>query len=74
MNDERPGWVNVRQLAAMFPFASEGAIRKWFFTDARGFRSRCARTLGRRVVISVPEFERWLDEQRTDSHAARGAA
>ncbi len=67
-------YVTVRQLVERFSFTSEGAIRKWLFLDAHGFRSRCARQIGRRIVIDVRAFEAWIDSQKSGASTTPRAA
>lgn len=58
-------FLTVRELVARYSFLRLGGVRDWIFHDRSGFRTRCVRKLGRKVVISVPEFIAWVDGQST---------
>ena len=54
----------VRQLASMNPAFSEASLR-WLIFNAEKNGLDCALVKpGRRVLIDIHEFERWLEERR----------
>ena len=56
--------VSVRQLAEACPAFTEASVRWWIFNaETNGLNSALVR-VGRRVLIDVPEFERWLEAGR----------
>ena len=56
--------VTVKQFSASSPAFSEASIRWMIFCAERNGLDRALVKVGRRILIDVPEFERWLEEQR----------
>jgi len=56
--------VTVRQLSASSPAFSEASIRWMIFCAERNGLDRALVKVGRRILIDVPEFERWLESHR----------
>ena len=56
--------VTVKQLSASSPAFSEASIRWMIFCAERNGLDRALVKVGRRILIDVPEFERWLECQR----------
>ena len=54
----------VRQLASMNPAFSQASLRWMIFNAETNGLDRALIKRGRRVLIDVPEFERWLESQR----------
>lgn len=56
--------VTVKQLAVASPAFTEASLRwKIFHAETNGL-DRALVKVGRRVLIDLVEFERWLDQQR----------
>ena len=63
--------VTVRQLAERCPALTEAALRWHLFKDTGGFRSRCARRIGTRILLDLDSVEIWLAEQGGPRAAVR---
>ncbi|MBL8786203.1 MAG: hypothetical protein JNJ59_14990 [Deltaproteobacteria bacterium] len=62
---EHPEFLTVPALCERFPFVKVGGVKQWLWRDFHGFRSQCARLVGRKMLISVPAFLAWIDGQKT---------
>ena len=56
--------LTVKQLADKSPAFSEASLRWMIFNAETSGFDRALIKRGRRVLIDVPEFERWLESQR----------
>jgi hypothetical protein len=56
--------VTVKQLSVFSPAFSEASLRWMIFNAETNGLNRALVKPGRRVLIDVPEFERWLESQR----------
>ena len=56
--------VTVKQLAEASPAFTEASLRWMIFNAETSGLDRALVKRGRRILIDVPEFERWLEEQR----------
>jgi len=56
--------LTVKQLADRSPAFSENSLRWMIFCSEATGLDRALIKRGRRVLIDVPEFERWLESQR----------
>ena len=64
----------VKQLAESSPAFTEASLRWMIFNAETNGLDRALIKRGRRVLIDVPEFERWLDGQRmSDSRPGGGS-
>lgn len=55
-------YLTFPQAPLRFPAFTEGSLRWHRFNNTGGF-NRCVRKIGRKCVISVQEFRKWIDEQ-----------
>jgi hypothetical protein len=62
--NELPDFATVPDLCKRFPFVKAGGVKQWLWRDFKGFRSQCARLVGRKMLISVPAFLAWIDAQK----------
>jgi hypothetical protein len=56
-------YVTVAQLAQRYPAFSQGSIRWLIFNGERNGFNRVVRRLGRKVILNLSEFRKWLEEQ-----------
>ena len=56
--------VTVKQLSVSSPAFSEASLRWMIFCAEQNGLARALVKVGRRVLIDVAEFERWLESQR----------
>ena len=56
--------LTVKQLAEKSPAFTESSLRWLIFNAKANGLNRALLKVGRRVLIDLPEFEQWLDEQR----------
>ena len=56
--------VTVKQLSVSSPAFSEASLRWTIFCAEQNGLARALVKVGRRVLIDVAEFERWLESQR----------
>jgi hypothetical protein len=56
-------FLTFDQTAQRFPIFSLRALRQMRFANTNNFNS-CVRRIGRKVVINVPSFLTWLDNQQ----------
>jgi len=61
--------VTVKQLSEASPAFTEASLRWLIFNSNANGLDRALLKVGRRVLIDLTEFERWLDEHRVPSHA-----
>ena len=70
--------LTVKQLAEKSPAFSEASLRFLIFCAEKNGLSRALVKVGRRILIDVAEFERWLESQRlgevesVTAHEAKG--
>jgi len=70
--------LTVKQLAEKSPAFSEASLRWMIFCAEQNGLARALVKVGRRVLIDVAEFERWLESQRlgevesVTAHEAKG--
>ncbi len=55
-------YLTFNQATHRFPAFSEGSLRWHRFNNTGGF-NRCVRKIGRKCVISLSEFLKWIEEQ-----------
>jgi len=55
---------SVKQLAEANPAFTEASLRWMIFNAETNGLNRALVKRGRRILIDVPEFERWLEGQR----------
>lgn len=59
-----PALFTVKQFCERYPWMKESTLRnRIFFADTNGF-NRCVRHLGRKVLISEPDFLVWFEAQQ----------
>ena len=63
--------VTVKQLSEASPAFTEASLRWMIFNAETNGLNRALVKRGRRILFDVPEFERWLEEQRVGHVAAR---
>ena len=56
--------LTVRQLSDSCPAFTEASLRWLIFNAKANGLNRALVKVGRRVLIDVHEFEKWLDQQR----------
>ncbi len=61
----------VKQLAEASPAFTEASLRWMIFEAEKTGLNRALVKRGRRVLIDVPEFERWLEGQRVEGRLCR---
>ena len=61
----------VAQLAESSPAFTEASLRWMIFEAETNGLNRALVKRGRRVLFDVPEFERWLENQRVESPLCR---
>ncbi|TNF29766.1 MAG: hypothetical protein EP329_14935 [Deltaproteobacteria bacterium] len=62
LDDEPTPFMSVAAFAAAHKWPSERSVRHWLYQNTDGFRSRCARRIGRSVVLNVAAVWAWVDE------------
>ncbi len=57
-------YLTVSQLAERCPAFSQGCIRWLIFNGARNGFNRVVRRVGRKIVLSLKEFNSWVEAQK----------
>jgi hypothetical protein len=57
-------FVTVGQLPEFYPAFSASSIRWLIFNERQNGFSCCIRRVGRKVLINLSEFEKWVDSQQ----------
>jgi len=72
MNGGNDEYVTVSQLSKLFPCFSEGSIRWLIFNaETNGF-DPVIRRIGRKIILNLAEFKKYLAEQRTGNTVHNG--
>ena len=56
--------LTVKQLAQKCPAFTEASLRWMIFNAEMNGLNQALMKVGRRVLIDVPQFERWIESQR----------
>lgn len=63
MTEKVKRFATVRQMPEIYPSFSEASIRWLIFNkNSNGF-SACMRKLGKKIIIDLDDFEKWISEQ-----------
>ena len=55
--------LTIKQFSQQYPAFNEGGLRHLvFYANSNGFK-KCIRRVGRKVLIHVPSFFEWVEEQ-----------
>lgn len=64
IEDNYKKYATVRGLSELYPTFSESSLRSLIFNrETNGFK-KCIRRIGRKILINVNEFDRWIDSQK----------
>lgn len=56
-------WVTCRAFLKDRDWPTPSSLRYYIFFNKYGFADKCVRRVGRKVLIDIAAFERWLQEQ-----------
>jgi len=56
-------WASVKQLAQSYPF-SESSLRYWIFNAKQNGLQHCLRKIGKKILINLEQFEKWIDSHQ----------
>lgn len=57
-------FLTKKQAMQKFPFLTENMLKNLLFKDVMGFRSRVARKLGRRILLSETDLVAFLESSK----------
>lgn len=57
-------FLTVKQFPIYYEAFSESALRWLIFNEKTNGFCRCIRRIGRKILIDVVEFDRWISEQQ----------
>ena len=64
-NKDIPPYATVRQICELYPFLKEGGVRHLLFSNV-SFRKKCAKKLGRKLVLDVASVLAFIKEQPSE--------
>ena len=59
-------YLNTEQLIEKYPFITKSMLKNTLDKDFNGFREKCVRKLGKRILIDEIKFLKYLSELPTE--------
>lgn len=72
MNDQNNyrRFATVKNTVLKYPdIATEAGLRWWIFNEKENGFAHCVRRVGRKVLIDLDAFERWIDQGGQNNEA-----
>ena len=63
---EEPQYATVAQLAKLYPAFTQGSIRWLIFNESTNGFSKVIRRIGRKVIINLQEFRKYMSSRAND--------
>jgi len=64
MIETQQKFMTVKELAKTYPSFSESSLRYMIYNAKQNGFSICIRKLGKKLVINLREFEKWIDSHK----------